>query len=357
MKMNYDNTVSYIPTEERKENAGRFSAKEYKNSTKEAERRIKRLNRSMAFPDLAEIKLTDGTPEESEGQIMTENPETNEMPKARARKIKSAKCFNNDDEETRKKKIKAMEKFYSDRKLVESTEAIIRAVFFEVFSGTEIDETAEDEIQNAAEAFLTKRTWDVEKHPNFRRQLLYTIKYNLIPNMLNKYFGLKVKGLSDEELQERNFTGEGLRGKPTDKNAFRQEYLGDFDVDEEGGAVLYNTESNDGMERIDAGAFITTKEKLEEERLQTAYSKKIKDVINAISRCKDEEIKKIWKMMQKQKDCTKVNEELAKKMHITVNEVIAMKKKLKRYLKQRIKADVNTYKKEEYEEKLAMKSR
>ena len=346
MKMNYDNTVSYIPTEERKENAGYYSGKEYKISASEIERRIKRLKRNTEIKEFTEIKETDGTSEEQEQEKFAEKTRTNEMKYRVKRAEKIKKCFINDDEETRKKKVKAMEEFYSDRKQVESTEAIIRAVFFEVFSGTEIDETAEDEIQNAAEAFLTKRSWDVEKHPNYRRQLLYTIKYNLIPNMLNKYFGLKAKGLSDEQLQERNFTGEGLRCKPTDKNAFRQEYLGDFDVDEEGGAVVYNAESNDGTVRIDGGAYMTTKEKLEEERLHAAFLKKIKDVDKAISRSKDDKLKLMWKMMKKVKENTKINEELAKKMKMTIYEIRALRRRIARYLEPKIKADVNTYKKE-----------
>jgi len=354
MKMNYDNTDSYIATEERKEKAGRYSEKEYKITAKEAERRIKRLNKIAEFE---EIKQTDGTLDEPEQEKPPEKTETKEKQNQEKRPNKVTKCFNTDDEKTRKKKIKAIEEFYSDRKQVESAEAILRAIFFEVFSATVIDETAEDEIQNMAEAFLTKRSWDVEKHPNYRKQLLYTIKYNLIPNMLNKYFGLKAKGLSDEERQARNFTGEGIRCKPTDKNAFRQEYLGDFDVDEEGGAVVYNAESNDGTVRIDGGAYMTTKEKLEEERLHAAFLKKIKDVDEAISRSKDDKLKLMWKMMKKAKETAKINEELAKKMKMTIYEIRALRRRIARYLEPKIKADVNTYKKEEYEEKLAFKSR
>ncbi|MFA5010705.1 MAG: hypothetical protein WC644_02015 [Ignavibacteria bacterium] len=367
--MNYENTVPYIPAEEKKERTGSYSEKEYKIPAREIEKRIKHLNKNNSFPEFTEIKITDGISEVFEpdtesantesANSESDNPATDKTKTKETRKDEisqknETKCFINDDTETQKKKIKAIEEFYSDRNQLECVDAILRDVFCEVFSGVEIDETAEDEVQNAAEAFLTKRAWDVEKHPDYRRQLLYTIKFNLIPNMLNKYFGLKIKDLSDDELQARNFAGEGLRGKPTEKNYFRHEFLGDFDINEENGVVVYNTESNDGIVKIHGSAYMTAKEKLEDERLHTAFLKKMRNVDNAVSRCKDEKLKLMYKMLKKGIKHTNVNVVLAKSLNMTINEVIALKKKLARFLRQKVKADVRTYKKAEYNEKLAM---
>lgn len=346
-----------IQTENLTSSTGQFPEEEYGRASKELERRIKKVNSTPEFQEFNSIKLSDGNTETLTYRETDEEDKTDDHSGRRNKRNSRMNCFMNDDEKTQAKKIKALEVFYSNKEQVESVKAILMGLFNELFAEIDIDERPEDEMQNAAESFLTKRPWDVEKHPDYRKQILYVMKYNLIPNMLNKYFGRKMKNMSDEEIQMRNFMGEGLRNKPGEKNSFRRELTQGFDINEDEGKLVNDTEEGDGFLLINRAAYDSQKEILEKERMSKGISTKLREAEKAIKKSGDNEIKMLWGYLKNQDSYSKIDVRLAEKLNKTPDEVRAIKRRLTRYLRKEVKLDINEFLKEEYEEKLAIKSR
>ncbi|MFA7360002.1 MAG: hypothetical protein WC139_03095 [Candidatus Kapaibacterium sp.] len=321
------------------------------NGSEEIKQRILKIQKSPAYNDFNIINPADGI---IEALMDTEAVKTDEETAKEKKAGAGQKCFCNDDPETQKKKIRAIEEFYNDANKVKQTEALLGSIFNELFVNIDIDEKPEDEMQNAAEAFLTKRPWDVKKHPDYRKQLLYVIKFNLIPGMLTKYFGRKRKNLSDDELQMRNYKGTGLRDVPVGKNIFRKEKMPEFEINEDGGKVVFETVDIERSLRIERGSYETTKESLEREIKLEAGRERILAAKKAIADSGDYELISLWDIMKNADDYGKINIIAGKKMNRTTEEIKIIKRRMKRCLKKNAITEETIEMKEEYEEKLAL---
>ena len=295
--------------------------------------RIQKIKNGSDYEEYKNVSKADGSFETLEFTDTPEDDKPNEEISRRREQRKVKSCFNTDDSETREKKTKAIEKFYKEEEQTKKVTVMLRGIFNELFEKMNIDETAEDEIQNAAESFLTKRPWDVNKYPDYRKQLLYVMKYNVIPNMLNKYFGRKKKNMSDDEIQMRNFMGKGLRDAPRERNVFRKETIPDFDVDAENAKVIYNTEDKEMELRIDRCSYETEKESDEKEIRSRVMRKMIADAECAVLKKKDDEVDVLWEIIKNAEEYGKIDLLAAKKMNKTLKEVRTIKRRLTRYLR------------------------
>ena len=301
------------------------------SGSEEIKQRIIKIQKSPQYKDFNVIKSTDGNPD-----TLTDC-DTQEEIKAEKADMKkpgtSTKCFNNESAETQKKKIRSIEEFYKNTNKVSQTEALLGSIFNELFVNIEIDERPEDEMQNIVESFLTKRPWDVSKHPDYRKQLLYVIKFNLIPGMLRKYFGRIRKNLSDDELQMRNYLGTGLRDMPSEKNTFRREKMPEFEINEEEGRIVFETEGTDRAHRIDRGSYETGEEATERERKLETGREKLYKAEKTIAESGDYEIITLWEIIKNADDYAKINIMAGKKMNRTPEEIKIIKRRMRRLLK------------------------
>lgn len=242
------------------------------------------------------------------------------------------KCFLNDDAETQAKKVQAMEKFYKDAKKVRETEEKLGGIFRELFASIDIDEQPEDEMQNIAEQLLTKKSWDIEKHPDYEKQLWYVIRYNLIPNMLSKYFGRKKTNLSDDELQMRNFEGTGIREKPCRRAGADRERINEFEVNEEYGNLISGMKEMEKYDRMDRGAYETENESAEREKKLESDRAKVSAADKAVGKCDDYEVQVLWETIKNADDYGKINKLAEMKMGRTPMEMKVIRRRLRKVL-------------------------
>lgn len=240
------------------------------------------------------------------------------------------KCYNEDTPETKKKKREAIEKFYKDANKVNQAASILRGLLKELFTGIEIDENPEDEMQNIAESFLTKRKWNVEKKPDYGKQLLYVIRYNLIPNLLTKYYGRKIRDMSDEEMQMRNYYGTGNREKPFEKNTFTREILPEFEINESEGMIAYGKEDMEGVHRIERASYETRKESKKRLSRLEGVRKRIESIDRMIKKHGDNEVKMLWEILKNAEDQVKTNIKAGKIMNKTQEEMKVIKRRFLR---------------------------
>ena len=320
-------------------------------------RRIMKVKNNTEYYDFNCVRPEDGSPESLMLVEAYEDIDPDEETKLKRKYRTELNCFNNDDSETRLKKTNAIEKFYKDEEQVEKVTTMLRGIFNELFEEMNLDETPEDEMQNAAELFLTKRPWAVNKYPEYSKQLIYVIKFNVIPNMLNKYFGRKKKNITDDEIQMRNYFGKGLRDAPRERNVFRKEPIPEFDVDADNGKLIYYFEEKEAEKRIDRASYESQKESFEKERRNKVARDIISEADLAVLKKKDDEIEVLWEILKNSNDYGKIDLVAAKKMNKTPGEIKTIKRRLTRYLRKKIKLNINESMKEEYEEKLALKSR
>jgi len=324
------------------------------NADKDLARRVLKIKNSSEYKDFNSISLDDGS---IESLTLSEIPDDDIPIEENAAKRKHSpgmNCFKNDDTDTRIKKTKAMESFYKDKEQMDKVTAMLCGIFHELFEEMNIDEKPEDEIQDAAESFLTKRPWDVDKYPDYMKQLIYVFKFNVIPNLLNKYFGKRKKNLSDDEIQLRNYMGKGLRDAPRERNVFRKEAIPEFELDADNGKVIYYFEEKETDMRIDRASYETLKESLERERRSKVAREMILMADQAILKKGDDEIDVLWEIIKNAEDYGKIDLLAAKKMNKTPNEIRTIKRRLTRYLRKHVNIDISNHLKEEYEEKLAM---
>lgn len=245
-----------------------------------------------------------------------------------------SKCFENEDKETQKKKTAAMEKFYKSQDGLSQTEEKLAGIFREIFAGLDIDETPEDELQNIAEQLLTKKSWDVEKHPDYKKQVMYVIRYNLIPGMINKYYGRKKSNISDEELQLRNYYGTGNRNTGQAKNIFKKDGMKEFDINPEYGHAVIEAGGIEKHHRIERASYETEEEsrwKFREEEIRGDRLKAAEKIINEKG---DFEVKLLWWALKKAAGKGKINVELAKKMERTPEEVKMIRRRLRKLIEE-----------------------
>ncbi len=312
-------------------------------------RRILKIKNSTGYEDFNNVRPEDGSPESLMSVETNEDVNPDQGTALKGKPRTELNCFNSDDSETRLKKTNAIGKFYKDEEQMEKVTAMLRGIFSELFEEMNIDETPEDEMQNAAELFLTKRPWDVNKYPDYRKQLIYVIKFNVIPNMLNKYFGRKKKDITDDEIQMRNFMGKGLRDAPRERNVFRKEPIPEFDVDADNGKVIYYFEEKETEKRIDRASYESQKESFEKERRGKVARDIILEAELAVLKKKDDEIEVLWEILKSSNDYGKIDMIAAKKMNKTPGEIKTIKRRLTRYLRKKIKLNINESLKDEYD--------
>jgi len=302
----------------------------YENGMKEG------MPEPMSTGGIDEEKIDSGDKEQG---AMTENFKENQCEPKETEKEECNKCYNEDSPETQKKKREAIEKFYKDGNKLKQVESILGVVFKEIFTGIEIDETAEDEIQNIAESFLTKRKWNVDKKPDYGQQLMYVIRYNLIPNMLTKYYGRKIKNMSDDERQIRNYYGTGHREKPFVKYTFTREMLPEFEINESEGLIVFGKEDAEGIHRIERASYESVKESKQKLAMMEEVQKKIEQMDKIVKKRGDNEVKMLWEIIKKSDDQVKGNIKAGKIMNKTPEEIKVIKRRLLRAVLRAVRSE------------------
>ena len=309
---------------------------------------IARLKKDKKLKEYLAIKKTDGDQEDDGTHEETDDDEPikNEILEAI-----SEECFKGDDEKTKEKKSKAIKEFLNSHKYTTTCDIIDR-VLYSYLAGKNYTETGEDEIGNMTIDYLNGKKWDVEKYPNYGWQVMYKFKYNRIPNLLDKYFGRKIEGLTDEEKQERIRDGKSLRKERNDKPYFDRLNKGEFDIDIDSKELIIEDEENDKhtKNRAVSTAFESEKEEKENARQIKTLEVLFTRCEMAINKSDDEEVKQLWEAIKTSKDIKKINQQAEKKMGKTNPEIVNIKKRLTRYLKKEI-PDINfdTFLREEFE--------
>ena len=309
---------------------------------------IARLRKDKKLKEYLAIKKSDGDQEDEDTPEQTDDEE---LIKNEILEAISDECFKGDDEKTKAKKSKAIKEFLNSPKYTTTCEIIDR-VLYSYLAGKNYTETGEDEIGNMTIDYLNGKKWDVDKYPNYGWQVMYKFKFNRIPNLLDKYFGRKIEGLTDEEKQERIRDGKSLRKERNEKPYFDRLNKGEFDIDTNNKGLTIEDEENDKhtKNRVVSTAFESEKEEKENARdIKTLGTLMIRCEM-AINKSDDEEVKQLWEAIKSSKDIKKINQQAAKIMGKTVKEIQNIKKRLTRYLRKEI-PDINfdTFLKEEYE--------
>ncbi len=319
---------------------------------------IKMMQKDKRLKELNDIMITDGDYREEEKLLKEEEEKeaNKEEEEERTEDAKyeeiSADCFAGDDEETKKTKNIAISTFLRSPKyeiVCEIIDNVLKMILF----GKNYIESGATIVSDITYGYLNGRKWDVEIFPEYRKQVLFKFKYNIIPNLLNKYYGKKIEGLSDEEIQEKNFKGESLRKGIKRKLDYKNLSTDEFDIDAKDKKLINEDTENDKYtsSRIHPRAYDSEKEEKENAR-------QIKTIEVLLIRCEmvlnksdDEEIKQLWEAITSTEDIKKINQQAAEKMNRTVKEIQNIKKRLTRYLRKEI-PDINfdTFLKEDIEE-------
>ena len=182
---------------------------------------------------------------------------------------------------------------------------------------------------------------------------MFKFKYNIIPNLLNKYYGKKIEGLKDEEIQDKNFKGESLRKEWNEKPYFVKLEPGEFDIDNNSKELIFEDNENDKhiKNRANASAFESDIEEKETAREIMTIEVLMARCEMAMNKCDDEEIKQLWKAITSSKNIKKINQQAEKKMGKTNAEIVNIKKRLTRYLLKEVPGiRIETFLKEELDD-------